>query len=299
MTTLSKSAQKLNEIAEELIRLIREDKTFIEKLFRTINGELIIPMNHEGKPYRGINAWSLATLKTPIYVTYRQAQKQGTFVKKGAISNQILFSSPVLDENDEIVRMNYKWFRVFNIEYIDNPNAFPTYNQFMEFKNSETEGIHKPIDRCEQLIQKLNPLTESSPNQPSYNEKKDLIKMPELQRFNTPEQYYSTYFHEIGHWTKHETRCNRSFGEVDYSNKHKDKNYAKEEFVAETVAAFLTTIFNIEKLESNAAYIQHYLNKFKNDGVREFMSTISKAQKAVEYICENGGISTWTPKLNE
>jgi len=47
-----------------------------------------------------------------------------------------------------------------------------------------------------------------------YSSANDNIIMSNIQQFDTPEDYYSILFHEIGHSTGHETRLNRKLGNL-------------------------------------------------------------------------------------
>ena len=83
--------------------------------------------------------------------------------------------------------------------------------------------------------------------------------MPRPELFDSPEEYYSTLFHELTHSTGHERRLNRAtltdlcpFGST---------NYSKEELVAEMGAAFLCGVSGIENrtVDNSAAYIASWL----------------------------------------
>jgi antirestriction protein ArdC len=116
-----------------------------------------------------------------------------------------------------------------------------------------------------------------------YRPSNDSVTMPHPSTFFSPESYYSTLFHELGHSTMHETRCDRK----DAVPKHfGDHNYSKEELVAEFTAAFMcaeTGISN-EGLETNqAAYIQNWLSQLRNDK-KLVVSAAQKAQKAADFM---------------
>jgi hypothetical protein len=61
------------------------------------------------------------------------------------------------------------------------------------------------------------------------------VQMPQLQAFRDGQSYYATPSHEVLHWTPHESRLNRDFGQKRFD----DAGYAVEELVAEIGAAFL------------------------------------------------------------
>ena len=58
----------------------------------------------------------------------------------------------------------------------------------------------------------------------------DLINIPALERFESPENYYTTLFHELIHATSHSSRLDRSevMGKINYAI----ESYSKEKIVA-------------------------------------------------------------------
>jgi antirestriction protein ArdC len=105
--------------------------------------------------------------------------------------------------------------------------------------------------------------------------------MPELQTFRDGEAFYGTLAHEMTHWTRHESRLNRDFGQKRFG----DAAYAVEELVAEIGAAFLCADLGItpETREHHAAYIASWLQVLKNDK-RAIFTAASHAQKAADYL---------------
>ena len=67
-----------------------------------------------------------------------------------------------------------------------------------------------------------------------YSQTVDFIVMPVRSAFETLDFYYSTFYHEILHWSGHPSRLNRTFGA-----RFGDQEYAFEELVAEIGAAFI------------------------------------------------------------
>ena len=106
--------------------------------------------------------------------------------------------------------------------------------------------------------------------------------MPAIGQFHSSEEYYSTYFHELTHWTGHQSRLNR-----DLKGFQCDKEaYSKEELIAEMGAAFLCGKFGIEEtLDNSAAYLKAWIKVIKGDK-RLLITASSKAQKAVDYLEE-------------
>jgi len=93
----------------------------------------------------------------------------------------------------------------------------------------------------------------------SYSPSLDRVQMPEMKHFESSEAYYGVMFHELIHWTGHNTRLDRfeatgtQFG---------SKSYSKEELVAELGSGILAAEHQIstEALQENsAAYLKNWL----------------------------------------
>ena len=143
------------------------------------------------------------------------------------------------------------------------------------------------IDRCEQIIEpmpKRPRLDFRYRNSASYNVLLDRVKMPQMNQFDTREDYYATLYHELNHSSGHSSRLNRE--ELMASTEFGSMVYGREELVAEIGAAFLCNFCQIEQpqlVENSPAYIQGWLKELKN-GKRLNISAASKAKAAVEFI---------------
>ncbi|MBT3181199.1 MAG: DUF1738 domain-containing protein [Deltaproteobacteria bacterium] len=236
------------------------------------------------KPYQGINLLLLSLASSDRYfVTYRQASQMGGNIKKGAKSVPIVYwnitEREVVNESTGRIETEatpfMRYYRVFGISQTEN------LEEHIPAKRDNAE-----ILTCEQIISGNNPAVEPG-GRPSYSPARDTIQMPSIGEFHSSEDYYSTFFHELGHWTGHKSRLNREevirvayFGSSDYS---------KEELVAELTASFLCShlsIMNTKIIENETAYIQSWLKVLKSDK-RFVVSASSKAKKATEYILEH------------
>jgi len=91
-----------------------------------------------------------------------------------------------------------------------------------------------------------------------YAPSRDIIQLPPFEVFKDKGSYYATALHELTHWTKHERRLDRDFGQQRFG----DTGYAREELVAELGAAFLCADLGItsEIRDDHSAYLGHWLN---------------------------------------
>jgi antirestriction protein ArdC len=102
----------------------------------------------------------------------------------------------------------------------------------------------------------------------------DFISLPAFQAFRSRDQYYSVAFHELGHWTGHKPRLDRTFGK-----RFGDRAYAAEELTAELCSAFLCAEFSIDGDVRHAGYNAHWIELLKADN-RAFFTASSRAQAA-------------------
>jgi len=240
------------------------------------------------KPYRGINVFLLGSLgyMSPYWVTFKQAQNLGGHVNKGEKGTPVVFwktyskmeTDPDSQKTEKKSRFVLRYYSVFNIEQCTLP--------------AEEVPQEDPTTRAFDPIPKAQSIVEAMPNAPAithqsqracYSPLLDIVNMPKPESFDTPENYYSTLFHELTHSTGHESRLNRK-GITD-PVRFGSHSYSKEELVAEMGAAFLSGHCGIEDriLDNSAAYINGWLGRLKNDPKLVVMAA-AKAQKASDYI---------------
>lgn len=111
-----------------------------------------------------------------------------------------------------------------------------------------------------------------------YRPGDDVISLPRFEAFKDAAHFYSTAFHELGHWTGHKSRLAR-----DLRHRFGDRAYAAEELVAELCSAFLCAEFSIDGDLRHAGYIQNWIGLLKADS-RAFFTACSKAQAAADYL---------------
>lgn len=238
------------------------------------------PMNYStGKEYRGLNSFFLNCMpfEIPYYMTFKQAQNMGGKVKKGSKGMPVFFFKFYVKEVEGIEKRFpvLKSFTVFNISQIDGIEY--------ELPQVKEIGQNEKIDNCEELIGSFV----ERPNvigvnlaQAYYSPAEDVINMPKIEQFKSSEFYYSTLFHEIGHWTGHGKRMER-----DMSGRYGNDNYAKEELIAEMFSAFCCNAAKIDKKgieENRVAYLQGWVKRFKEDK-KMILSAASAAQKAFDW----------------
>jgi len=231
-----------------------------------------------GKAYQGINWFLLSMVGGGSFLTYKQAQSLGGNVKKGEKGNPIIFWNVVekTKANGDIGKSAFlKGYTVFSVSQCEG----------LTLPAPEVDGVtipFVPIERAEETIARTNAQISHGGNRAFYRPATDQIQMPDKEAFLSPNEYYSTAFHELAHWTGHTSRLARkgiedvaAFGSATYS---------KEELVAEMGAAFLCAEHGIDStLENSAAYLQGWIKALKGDSSLA-ISAAGAASKAANFI---------------
>ncbi len=251
-----------------------------------------------GKPYSLLNQMLVGD--PGEYITFKQVQELGGKVKKGSKSRMLVWykpkQKPVLDENGN-QKVDKNGEPVFT--------SFPLIQYYNVFNIQDCEGIppkwqadldkmqdKAPIEQAEELIDGYIGnsgirLLVDFHNVACYSPSDDEIMLPTLKQFATPEEYYSTAFHEMIHSTEHEKRLGR-FKEDEAVGMLARESYSKEELVAEVGAAVLMNKQGIDTekaFKNSAAYLASWLEVFKGDN-RFIVEAMSRAEKAVAFIEE-------------
>ena len=189
-----------------------------------------------------------------------------------------------------------RYYNVFNIAQCE---GIP-----IEKIPKQIERNNNPIETCEKIINEMpkRPDIRNNEQRAYYNRISDYVNIPRIETFNTSEDYFNTIFHELVHSTGHGERLNRK--ELLESKGMRSDKYAMEELTAEMGASYLKSYAGIpiEQLENNAAYIQSWLERLKNDK-KFIVHASSQAQKATDYIlniiCDNKELGLNEEKENK
>ncbi|WP_324680812.1 ArdC family protein [Hymenobacter sp. GOD-10R] len=236
-----------------------------------------------GHMYTGINAFLLHFLSEglPFFMTYRQAQDLGGYIRKGAKGFPIIFYNVVEKETEDGQTKKtpfVKYCTVFNIADVEGVELVVP-----EFAPVE----HEPIAAAEAIVTSWadRPRITHMDQQAYYVPATDYVNMPLFSSFRSAEQYYQTLFHELTHSTGHRQRLNRPDLAENMAVKGTE-GYAREELTAEMGAAFLCGAagINPEATDDNtAAYLQFWLGRLKADKTL-LIKAASHAQKAANLI---------------
>lgn len=85
--------------------------------------------------------------------------------------------------------------------------------------------------------------------------------MPLKEQFDAADKYYATVLHELGHWTGHKDRLDRSI-----LNTFGSEGYAREELCAEIASLLIGQEFKIgHDPEQHAAYVNSWIKLLQDN----------------------------------
>ena len=236
-----------------------------------------------GGEYSGINILSLMSHKfnSNQWITAKQIEQLGGRIKEEELDNarDIFFLKNIVktttkkdeesDEEKEVeekhtVLKNYKVYNIDQVEGINFEEELPLS------KNEKIDEVEKMVAATKVHIYR---------GSPAYSPKDDCIFMPHIDEFVDKENYYATLFHELSHWTGHETRLNRA----NHIKKYDDV-YAFEELIAELSSIILCTKNNISMENTqHTEYMNHWVQMLKEKPYILF-SVSTHASKSAAYI---------------
>ena len=268
------------QVTERIVAALEAGTVPWHKPWKTLAGP---PVNvRNGRPYRGINVFLLgfAGYSDPRWGTYKAIAEAGGQVRKGEKGTSIILWKPVKrkGEGGELDGSSYmllKQYTVFNAEQADG---------LPELERDELRE-HEADERAEALVAGYKaaggPGVFHEYDRAFYRPSADLVGMPKPEQFESSESYYATLFHELVHSTGHEKRTGRV---TEWTTFGTDP-YAKEELVAEMGASMLAGLAGLEVAggEQSAAYIAHWLQRFKDDR-KLVVQAAAAAQKAADMI---------------
>jgi antirestriction protein ArdC len=241
------------------------------------------------RSYSGINIlllWSALEeegFASPYWLTFKQAVAMGGSVRKGEHGTHVYFADKFVpqkeqqrakDEGTDPSAIHFlKRYTVFNAEQCDGlPVGL--------FGSVEPRSPREIVPEAEALIGATGADFRIGGDQAFYVPTEDFIRIPNQTAYPDQINYYRTAFHELGHWTGHKTRLDRSlttkFGTVDY---------AREELVAEMATAFVCASLGIVPTVRHADYIGNWLQVLKEDA-GAIVKAASLASKACDFILQ-------------
>jgi len=280
------------QVAENLIEQLKKGVAPWQKPWKPGDLLTVLPMNPtSGKRYRGINSLNLMSraYTDPRWLTYKQAISLGAQVRKGEKSTLVQYwkftderiktddnNNPVLNSEGNPIKEQVRLERprvfyaaVFNAQQMDN---LPE----LSIKAPDWD----PLERAEHILQASNAvIRHGEADRAFYRSSTDSIHLPHKHQFPTPDRYYATALHELGHWTGHELRLNR-----DLAHPFGSEGYAKEELRAEIASMLLSGELGIgHDPGQHVAYVSSWIKALQEDPTEIFRAA-ADAEKIQDYV---------------
>lgn len=242
-----------------------------------------------GTVYRGINQLMLGNndFNDPRFMTYKQATEQGWQVKRGSKSQPIVFwqlsqertltdedGKPVLDEDGNkqktAVLLERPIVRFANVFHASQIEGIPEWDG--------REITWNPDERAEKILTNSEAkLIHDQRDRAFYRPSTDEIHMPSKAAFDSPDKYYSTALHELGHWTGHPTRLDREGGPFG------SELYAREELRAEISSWMISAELGLpHDPEQHLSYVDSWIKALEKDPF-EIVRACQDAEKIKNY----------------
>ncbi|MCK5229472.1 MAG: hypothetical protein KAR13_04350, partial [Desulfobulbaceae bacterium] len=135
-------------------------------------------------------------------------------------------------------------------------------------------------DRAENILQQSDAKIEHvGGDKAAYYPIQDNIKLPQKGQFDTPDKYYATALHELGHWTGHASRLDRPL-----SNVFGSQDYAREELRAEIASYMVGMQLGIgHDPGQHLAYVDSWIRDLE-DHPTEIFKACSDAEKIQSFV---------------
>lgn len=196
-----------------------------------------------------------------------------------------------LSENEQKKYSVYPKLNVFNVFNVDQTNLKEARPELYAQIEKENE-LKRPasIDEAKISFPALDAMIERGlwvcPIYPRhqdnayYSISKDEIVVPEKSQFVSGESFYGTLLHEMTHSTGAKDRLDRFKAET-----FGDKNYAREELVAELGSALISSRYGISKQikDESVAYLQSWLKELKEspDFIKSTLFDVKRASSMI------------------
>ena len=307
------SDKALQRFAELMIEKIKQVEDNWQKPWFGIKGGGL-PQNIEGRTYNGVNSFMLFLLSEkeqyslPVYMTFMQAKDNGLNILKGEKSFPVIYwNFSVRDKNgkkipfdvyknlDKNEQQEYKvtpflkTYNVFNVQQTNLQETKPEKWEALkeQFKipaiKDEQGMLTVPlIDAMVREQQWICPIY-SKEGYSAFHARGDerLIVVPLKGQFTVGENFYSTLLVEMAHSTGEPEHLNREKGVI-----FGDKQYAKEELVAELTSATVGQSLGISTYirEENAMYLKNWLGALKEDPkfIYNILADVGKASNMIQ-----------------
>lgn len=237
------------------------------------------------------------------FLTFRQAAALGGSVRRGERGTAIVYSHRVgardqggdgeggYSGGERKGGGGFSFLKQFTVFSVDQCEDLP--DRLLRPAQPIPDGLILP--EAEKLIAATGADVRIGGVSAYYSPRHDFVAVPRPDDFFEPINWHRTAFHELGHWTGHESRLGR-----DQTGRFGSKPYGHEELIAEMTGAFVCAALGIAPTVRHADYIGSWLEIIREDQ-RAILRAASAASKAADYLlafrthaadgaAENGGV---------
>lgn len=215
------------------------------------------------------------------FLTFRQAAQLGGSVRCGEHGIGIVYtrravtgaSEPHGDGKGER-KGGFSFLKQFTVFSVDQCDGLP--DKYHVPAPPIPEGLILP--QAETLIAATGADFRIGGASAYYSPRHDFVAVPRPDDFYEPVNWHRTAFHELGHWTGHESRLGR-----DQTGSFGSKLYGHEELIAEMAGAFVCAALGIAPSVRHADYLGSWLAIIREDH-RAILRAASAASKAADYL---------------
>ncbi|MGV1681674.1 ArdC family protein [Sphingopyxis sp. NJF-3] len=237
--------------------------------------------------YSGINILTLwhAVLHRGFrghgFLTFRQAVALGGTVRRGERGVGVIYTrragpdaSEQRGEGKDDRKSGFSFLKQFTVFSVDQCDGLP--GKYHVPAPPIPEGLILP--QAEALIAATGADFRIGGVSAYYSPRHDFVAVPRPDDFYEPVDWHRTAFHELGHWTGHDSRLGR-----DQTGSFGSKPYGHEELIAEMAGAFVCAALGIAPSVRHADYIGSWLEIIREDH-RAILRAASAASKAADYL---------------
>lgn len=245
-----------------------------------------------GTKYRGMNTIILneeiqeKDYKDPRWVTFKQAQEKGFYLKSDQSGTTISFAKQAekeverTNEQGKIEKVKEPYFliqryHVFNAEQFRD---FPPIEKAFEYESDERKAI---LQSMKDLAKKDFTINETGVGSATFNRESNTIILPLSETITNEESMARNFFHELAHAVGNKTDLN------------KDLSYAQEEIVAELTSSLLHKELGFDTSLQGDSHSLNYaigwgsqIEELKKNP-STLMTYVNLAEKRIEFIKEN------------
>jgi antirestriction protein ArdC len=271
----------MQSVADRMVAMIEDglaDPTSWQKSWQGITKGLHGAVNASTRNrYRGGNSLLLAVLEmtgngTGPWATYKQWEALGAQVRKGSKGTTILVPKPFTKEREDGTLVSGLFFGVATV--------FPS--SMVDGYTAPEPGTLVPADGwIAEVVSGAQVLV--AHGDPACARNGSMVYMPDREMFTSEAAWFSTFAHELTHWSGFEGRAGARVKGQTFG----DPEYAAEELVAEMGAAIACSLVGIdpEPRPDHAHYLAHWLKACTGDqGAARLWDVAKYASAAVEWL---------------